>query len=51
MKSTNIAFFGGTGGLPAKRLGYPVEISNTIKYMIDTEYLNGASINLSGGLL
>ncbi|WP_158542191.1 SDR family NAD(P)-dependent oxidoreductase [Pedobacter chinensis] len=36
--------------VPAKRLGDPTEILSTIKYMIETPYLNGASIDLNGGL-
>jgi NAD(P)-dependent dehydrogenase (short-subunit alcohol dehydrogenase family) len=35
---------------PAKRLGKPEEIANTIKYLIDTEYVNGSTIKLTGGL-
>jgi NAD(P)-dependent dehydrogenase (short-subunit alcohol dehydrogenase family) len=35
---------------PTKRLGKPEEIANTIKYLIDTEYVNGSTIKLTGGL-
>ena len=37
--------------IPAKRLGLPEEILATVKYIIETAYLNGASIDLNGGLL
>lgn len=37
--------------IPAKRLGNPNEIYSTVKYIIDTEYLNGTSIDLNGGLI
>ena len=36
--------------IPAKRLGKPEEIANTIKYLIDTEYVNGSTIKITGGL-
>jgi NAD(P)-dependent dehydrogenase (short-subunit alcohol dehydrogenase family) len=36
--------------IPAKRLGEPIEILSTVKYILDTAYLNGASIDLNGGL-
>jgi NAD(P)-dependent dehydrogenase (short-subunit alcohol dehydrogenase family) len=36
--------------IPAKRLGKPKEIANTIKYLIDTEYVNGSTIKITGGL-
>lgn len=36
--------------IPAKRLGQPNEILNTVRYIIDTPYLNGTSIDLNGGL-
>ena len=36
--------------IPAKRLGQPNEILNTVRYIIDTPYLNGASIDLNGGM-
>ena len=36
--------------IPAKRLGKPSEIDNTVRYIIDTPYLNGTSIDLNGGL-
>lgn len=35
---------------PANRLGNPEEIAKTIKYLIDTEYTNGSTIKLTGGL-
>jgi len=37
--------------VPAKRMGTPEEIYNTIDFILNTEYINGTSINLSGGLL
>lgn len=37
-------------GIPAKRLGKPEEILSTVKYIMDTAYLNGSSIDLNGGL-
>ncbi|MBD8082324.1 SDR family NAD(P)-dependent oxidoreductase [Chryseobacterium caseinilyticum] len=36
--------------IPAKRLGNPEEILSTVKFIIDNAYLNGASIDLNGGL-
>jgi acetoacetyl-CoA reductase/3-oxoacyl-[acyl-carrier protein] reductase len=36
--------------IPAKRLGSPKEIFSTVKFIIDTGYLNGTSIDLNGGL-
>lgn len=36
--------------IPAKRLGEPKEILSTINFIINTPYLNGASIDLNGGL-
>ena len=36
--------------IPAKRLGNPEEILNSIDYIISTAYLNGSSIDLNGGL-
>ena len=36
--------------IPAKRLGKPSEILSTVKYIIDTPYLNGTAIDLNGGL-
>ena len=36
--------------IPAKRLGFPEEIARTINYLIDTEYVNGSTIKLTGGL-
>jgi NAD(P)-dependent dehydrogenase (short-subunit alcohol dehydrogenase family) len=36
--------------IPAKRLGAPSEIANTIKFLIETEYVNGSTIKLTGGL-
>jgi acetoacetyl-CoA reductase len=36
--------------IPAGRLGYISEIDKTIDFMINTEYVNGATIKLTGGL-
>ena len=36
--------------IPAKRLGTPQEIANTISFLIDNEYVNGTTIKLTGGL-
>jgi NAD(P)-dependent dehydrogenase (short-subunit alcohol dehydrogenase family) len=35
---------------PAKRLGSIEEISNTINYIIENEFVNGTTIKLAGGL-
>lgn len=37
--------------IPANRLGKPSEIYTTVKFIIETEYLNGTSIDLNGGLI
>lgn len=36
--------------IPAKRLGTPKEIANTIDFLINNEYINGTTIKLTGGL-
>jgi NAD(P)-dependent dehydrogenase (short-subunit alcohol dehydrogenase family) len=36
--------------IPAKRLGRPEEISNTIEFLINSPYINGTTIKLTGGL-
>ena len=36
--------------IPIKRLGTGEEISNTIKLLINNEYINGTTIKLTGGL-
>jgi NAD(P)-dependent dehydrogenase (short-subunit alcohol dehydrogenase family) len=36
--------------IPSKRLGNPEELFTTVNYIIATPYLNGASIDLNGGL-
>jgi 3-oxoacyl-[acyl-carrier protein] reductase len=36
--------------IPAKRLGTPQEIANTITFLIKNEYINGTTIKLTGGL-
>ncbi len=37
--------------IPGKRFGDPEEIINTIDYILKTPYVNGASLDLNGGLL
>lgn len=37
--------------IPAGRFCNPEEIFRTIKYIIDTEYINGVDIDLNGGLI
>jgi len=37
--------------IPIGRFCEPEEIYNTVKYIIDTEYVNGASIDINGGLI
>jgi NAD(P)-dependent dehydrogenase (short-subunit alcohol dehydrogenase family) len=36
--------------IPAQRFGSATEIAQTIEYFISTEYVNGTSIDLNGGL-
>ena len=36
--------------IPTKRLGRPDEIANTIEFLIGSEYINGTTIKLTGGL-
>lgn len=36
--------------IPLKRLGRTSEVCDTVKYILKTEYLTGANIDLSGGL-
>lgn len=36
--------------IPKRRLCEPLEIYKTIQYIIDTEYITGATINVNGGL-
>ena len=40
-----------TDKIPEKRFCEPVEIFNTIEYIIKTEYLSGSIIDLNGGLI
>ena len=35
--------------IPLKRLGYVSEMSNLIKTIIETEYINGTNISITGG--
>jgi NAD(P)-dependent dehydrogenase (short-subunit alcohol dehydrogenase family) len=37
--------------IPNKRFGQPKDILSTVNYIIDTDYLNGTSIDLSAGLV
>lgn len=37
--------------IPAARFCTPKEIYNTVQYLIDTEYVNGTSIDINGGLI
>jgi 3-oxoacyl-[acyl-carrier protein] reductase len=37
--------------IPAGRFCEPEEIYNTVKYLIQTEYINGAAIDINGGLI
>lgn len=37
--------------IPSKKLGSLEDVYKTVKYIIDTEYINGTSIDLNGGLL
>jgi len=36
--------------IPIKRLGTLTELSNTIKYLIDTQYVTGTNIKINGGI-
>ena len=36
--------------IPLQRLGKIEELQNTIKYLIDTEYISGTTIKINGGL-
>jgi len=36
--------------IPSGRLGTPREIADTIRYIVDTPFLNGSTIKLTGGL-
>lgn len=36
--------------IPSANFGDPVEIYKVIKYLIESEYVNGASIDINGGL-
>jgi acetoacetyl-CoA reductase/3-oxoacyl-[acyl-carrier protein] reductase len=37
--------------IPAGKLCKPVDIFNTVNYLIDTSYINGTSIDLNGALI
>jgi NAD(P)-dependent dehydrogenase (short-subunit alcohol dehydrogenase family) len=37
--------------IPAKRWGTIVELYNTIDYLIETGYMTGQNINISGGII
>jgi len=36
--------------IPTKRLGTITELSNTIKYLIETQYVTGTNIKINGGI-
>ncbi len=36
--------------IPSSKFGDPIEIFNTIKYLIDANYVNGTCIDINGGL-
>lgn len=38
------------GNIPLKRWGKIIELENTIRYLINTEYVSGTSLKLNGGL-
>jgi 3-oxoacyl-[acyl-carrier protein] reductase len=37
-------------GIPAKRLGQPDEIAQTVEFIIENDYVNGRVIEVDGGL-
>jgi len=37
--------------IPSGRFCKPEEVYNTVKYLIDTEYVNGAAIDINGGII
>ena len=37
--------------IPAGNLCKPIDIFNTVNYLIDTSYINGSSIDLNGALV
>jgi NAD(P)-dependent dehydrogenase (short-subunit alcohol dehydrogenase family) len=37
--------------IPLGRFCYPEEVYNTVKYMMETEYLNGVDLDINGGIL
>jgi len=37
--------------IPSGRFCKPEEIYNTVKYIVDTEYVNGSAININGGII
>ena len=36
--------------IPLKRWGKIIELENTIRYLLSTEYVSGASLKVNGGL-
>ena len=36
--------------IPAGRLGTPDEVATTIKFILDTPFVNGTTIKLTGGI-
>ena len=37
-------------GIPAKRLGKPQEIANTVAFIMENDYVNGRCIEVDGAL-
>ena len=37
-------------GIPARRLGLPNEIAQTIEFILENDYINGRVIEIDGGL-
>ena len=38
------------GSIPLNRWGKIIELENTIRYLLKTEYVSGTSIKINGGL-
>ena len=36
--------------IPSGRLGDPMNIFNAVKFIIESEYVNGSAINIDGGI-
>ena len=37
-------------GIPARRLGQPNEIAQTVEFILENDYINGRVIEIDGGL-